>query len=72
MVSHYDGGNWEYELFDQYGYPVVFSQGFSKEEACVKAAKKDIERLSRDPNYGKCTAIIWPKSVKVIGKRITL
>jgi hypothetical protein len=69
-VSYFEGGNWEYELFDQYGHEAVRSQGFSSKEACVTAARRALVVHNADPNYAPCTAIIWPPTVKVVGERV--
>lgn len=65
-----DPGHWCYELFDQYGQVVMYSQGFSSEKIATANAKKVIENSSKIPGYGKCVAVMWPPKVKITGKLI--
>ena len=67
-----DGGGWTYEAYDQFGHVYCSSQSYSRRGECEAAALKDIENTEkRLPAYGKCTAIIWPPTVKLHGIRIT-
>lgn len=61
-------GSWHYEIFDQYGHCAVSSQGFNTETECKVAAQKDLPKYNSYEGYGKCTAIIWPATVKVEGE----
>lgn len=65
-----DQGGWEFEAFDQYGHTFIYSQGYDSERECRQEAKKAIDRASKDPDMGKCVAIIWPPTTKVKGKLI--
>jgi len=53
-------GGWEFEGFDQYGHIYVSSVGHASKRACRKAARASIEEASKNPNYGRCTAVLWP------------
>ena len=68
--SYFQGGSWVYETFDQYGQTCTYSQGFGSEAACTKAAKKDLANINGRPGYGKCQAIVWPPTIKAVGKRV--
>lgn len=61
------GGAWHYEGFDKYGHTFAYSRGFGTFEECKAEAEKDVERHSKDPDYGPCSAIIWPPTTTVRG-----
>jgi hypothetical protein len=65
-------GCWYYEMFDQYGQTCTVSRGYDSEGEATTVAKDDIMRSSKLPGYGKCTAVVWPPTTKVQGKRVDL
>lgn len=58
-------GGFVYEMFDQYGHLATSSQTFDTAKACAKEAQNDVNRTSKAPGYGPCTALIWPAKVQV-------
>jgi hypothetical protein len=65
-----DFGGWEFEGFDKYGHTMICSQTYSSRAACEASARKEVEQWNQDPNYGPCSAVVWPATVKVRGKLI--
>ena|SRR6185312_8046556 len=70
MVSNFNG--WEYEAFDQYGYTITLSETYETYKECYDAALKDIKQHSQIERYGNCRAVIWPPTIKVKGKLVTI
>jgi hypothetical protein len=68
--GYFQGGYWVFETFDQYGQPCTHSQGYGSEATCTKAAKENLANINGRPGYGKCQAIVWPPTVKVVGKKV--
>jgi len=64
------GDGWCYQIFDQRGYTVVYSQSFSSRANATSAARVDIKRWTDATGYGKCTAIIWPPRATLRGTRL--
>jgi len=64
-------GYWYYEMFDQYGQIATVSEGFDSRTEATMKAKKDIERTSKAPGYGQCTAVVWPPTTKATGTKVT-
>ena len=60
-------GGWGYEAFDQYGHTYTISHTYYDENECKEAAQKCVDDMCTYPNFGKCTAVIWPEMVKVKG-----
>lgn len=59
-----------YEIFDKYGHAFISSRSFGSEEEARKALRKDLKRGKTNENAGPYTAVLWPATVKVKGKRI--
>ena len=66
QVNQFHGFN--YEVFDRYGYVMVFSRSYGTEEKATIALKGDLERHGKEDSGGPCTAILWPDVVTVKGK----
>lgn len=63
-------GYWYYEAYDQYGHTYCYSAGYNDEEECYAEALEDIKKQSKDPDYGKCVAVIWPPTTTITGKKV--
>lgn len=63
-------GSWCYEGFDGRGHTFVHSEGFGSEKACTDAARKEMRRMSKFPDMGKCRAVVWPPTTTVKGKLV--
>lgn len=61
-------GGYEYTIYDQYGYIICFSRTYYTPEEAESAAKDDLKIRNECPNYGPCTAVLWPKEIVVEGK----
>jgi hypothetical protein len=67
-ANHFSG--FQYEVFDKYGHPLIHSQSYETEEEARKDLRKDLNRGKINENAGPYTAVLWPATVKVKGKRI--
>jgi hypothetical protein len=65
-------GGWEYELFDGFGHAAVMSRTYGTKEECEAELMKDLAQHMKNPEYGECYGVIFPRKVKVKGKLYTL
>lgn len=72
ILAFFAGGDWTYEIFDQYGQLYISSESFSSEATCTKSAKRNLAKVNGKNGYGRCVAVVWPPKVKIVGKRITV
>lgn len=58
-----------FETFDKYGHPMLHSRTYDSERKALAELEKELIRGEKDDVAGPYTAVLWPKSVKVVGKK---